>query len=226
MNTQVSNSRRTKLFLAAGAIGCALFIVTFLIEGAVRPGYDPLRYPISSLSIGEFGWIQVTNFIVTGLLLLAASVGMQQSLALEAKEKSKVPMLLALVGIGLIGAGFFSTDPIYGYPATGPLLLAQFSWHGHLHDLFSILVFTCLPIACFVSSRRFRMRKELEWAGYSLFTGIAMTVLFILAAMGFKQFPGFANFAGVFQRSTIIVGWMWVALIGVHFIRKSKVVMP
>jgi hypothetical protein len=43
---------KTKALLACGAIACPLFVIVFLIEGAIRTDYDPLRYPISSLSIG------------------------------------------------------------------------------------------------------------------------------------------------------------------------------
>lgn len=56
----------TRALLACGAIACPLFILAFLAEGATRPGYDPLRHPISSLAIGELGWMQAANFLVPG----------------------------------------------------------------------------------------------------------------------------------------------------------------
>jgi hypothetical protein len=57
-----------RLLLACGAFGPLLFIVVFLIEGATRADYSALRQPISSLSIGELGWMQRMNFLITGLL--------------------------------------------------------------------------------------------------------------------------------------------------------------
>ncbi len=48
--------------------GSVLFNATFLIDGAFRPGYGTLRQPMSALSLGHGGWVQVTNFIVFGAL--------------------------------------------------------------------------------------------------------------------------------------------------------------
>ncbi len=62
-----------RLLLACGVVGPLFFIVMFLIEGATRPGYNPLRQPVSSLSIGDLGWTQMANFIITGSLTLAFS---------------------------------------------------------------------------------------------------------------------------------------------------------
>jgi len=206
----------TKALLLCGAIACPLFILVFLIEGATRANYNPLRHPISSLSIGDQGWMQAANFIVTGLLLVAFTIGLRRRLKFTTKGV-KGTVLIGLVALGLIGAGIFTTDAVYGYPEDKPLVLAQYTIHGHLHDLFSILVFACLPSACFVFRRRFIATGEQGWATYSGISGIAMIVFFTLTSMGFKQLPGFADFAGVFQRLTITIGWVWITLLALHF---------
>jgi hypothetical membrane protein len=205
----MANGKDTKagMLLLCGIIACPLFIITFIIEGAARAGYSPFRHPISSLSIGELGWIQTVNFLIAGVLLIAFSFGL----------KSR---LIGLVGLGLLGAGVFKTDPIYGYPEDQPLLLDQFTIHGHLHDLFSILVFTCLPAACFVFRKRFIRAGEQGWAIYSATTGILMILTFILSAIGFKQLLGLVSIAGVFQRLCIILGGVWIALLALHLSRK------
>ncbi len=46
-----------RLLLACGAIGPLLFIVVFLIEGATRPNYSAWHHFVSSLSLGEQGWM-------------------------------------------------------------------------------------------------------------------------------------------------------------------------
>ena len=68
----------TKALLACGVIGCPLFVLVFLIEGATRVGYDPLRYPISSLSIGALGWMQAANFLMVGAAIFASALGMSR----------------------------------------------------------------------------------------------------------------------------------------------------
>ena len=70
---------KTKTLLAYGVIGGPLFVVVFLVEGAPRVGYDLLHHPVSSLALGDLGWMQTTNFVVTGLLTLAFSVGLRRA---------------------------------------------------------------------------------------------------------------------------------------------------
>src|SRR5262245_18564948 len=65
--TQPSTVKR---LLACGIIGPLFFIIAFLIEGATRADYNPFRHPVSSLSIGELGWMQAANFIISGSLIL------------------------------------------------------------------------------------------------------------------------------------------------------------
>jgi hypothetical protein len=67
--------RKTKALLSCGAIAGPLFIAAFLVEGATRAGYDPLRHPVSSLVLGDHGWTQTANFVVAGLLTLAFAAG-------------------------------------------------------------------------------------------------------------------------------------------------------
>ena len=45
----------TKTLLACGAIAGLLFVLVFLLEGATRANYDPLRHPVSSLALGDYG---------------------------------------------------------------------------------------------------------------------------------------------------------------------------
>lgn len=216
---------RTKLLLMCGAIGCPLFVLVFLIEGTARAGYDPVLHPISSLSIGEFGWIQVTNFIITGLLLFAFAIGLKFKLAVFT-GRSWEPLLIQLAAIGLIGSGIFSTDPVFGYPEDKPFITEQFSIHGNLHILFSLLVFFCLPAACFLFRKRFVEAGQYRWAAYSRLTGITMIVTFAIAGIGFMQILWFADFGGVFQRISIIAGWAWLTLIALHLMKPGYTILP
>ena len=63
-----------RLLLACGALGPLLFIVVFLIEGATRPNYSAWHHFVSSLSLGEGGWMQITNFLLCGVLVLCFAI--------------------------------------------------------------------------------------------------------------------------------------------------------
>src|SRR5438093_4288721 len=90
-----------RLLLAAGALGPMLFVVVFLVEGATRRGYSPVRHQVSLLSLGHGGWIQITNFVVSGLLLVCFSAGLRQALRTGAGSASG-PILVATAGVALI----------------------------------------------------------------------------------------------------------------------------
>ena len=69
----------TRRLLACGLAAGPLFTAVFLLEGAVRDGYRPLRHPVSSLALGSRGWIQAGNFAVAGTSILAGAVGLARA---------------------------------------------------------------------------------------------------------------------------------------------------
>ena len=217
----MTSNSNTKSLLLCGTIACPLFIIIVLTEGAIRLNYSSLLYPLSSLSIGDNGWTQISNFIFTGILLVSFSFGLKHVCNHE-KKKFRGPLLIRLVGIGLIGAGIFVTDPIFGYPPDKPLVLRQFTFHGHLHDGFSMLVFICLPWACFAFRKYFITKDKKLWANYSVISGYAMITTFIITSLGFKQLSGFVNYAGLFQRLCITLGWTWITLLSLHLVKVKK----
>src|SRR4051794_6741199 len=116
----------TKWLLTCGAIAGPLFTIGYLVEGATRPNYNPLRYPVSSLALGDSGWTQSTSFIVTGLLTLAFAIGVRR--ALQPRGGSRWgPLLIGVYAIGLLGAGLFLTDPLSGYPPGTPAQPLEYS---------------------------------------------------------------------------------------------------
>ena len=115
MNDNIKIEPDPKSFLMYGVFAGPIFILAVLIQGVMQTDYNSLRYPLSSLSIGDSGWMQIANFIIAGTLLLIFSFGLRQVFNSSA-VKSRGPLLIGLAGIGLIGAGLFVTDPIFGYP--------------------------------------------------------------------------------------------------------------
>jgi hypothetical protein len=212
----------TKVLLVCGAIAGPLFIVAWIVEGATRANYDPLRHPISSLSIGGFGWTQTANFIVTGLLTLAFAFGLRPTLQSRGGS-TWGQLLIGAIAIGLLGAGIFVTDPMNGYPPGTPNLPLQYSVSGRLHRLFSAFVFLGFPIACFVFARLFARWGERRWAIYSVVTGIAFVVMFIVTSAGFAQVEGLVDYAGLFQRITLTTGWVWLTLLAFYMLKAPSV---
>lgn len=211
-------SPAVRALLGCGIAAGPLFVGAFLVEGATRADYDPLRHPVSSLALGEYGWTQTANFIATGLLLAAFAIGLRYALY-PGRASLWGPLLIGVWGVGLIGAGAYITDPVSGYPPGTPDALTAYSTIGLLHDLFSVPAFLAPPAACFVLTRRFAGEGAYAWAVYSTATGVVFFVGFILASLGFDQNASLVDIAGLIQRATLAVGLAWAALLAMRTLR-------
>ncbi|MFE3455591.1 DUF998 domain-containing protein [Nonomuraea sp. NPDC059194] len=193
-----------------------MFVIAFLIEGATRADYDPFQHPVSSLALGPYGWMQIANFVITGLLMLLFAIGIHRALHAAGRPSTWGPLLVGTYAIGLIGAGVFVTDPVGGYPLDTPAQGVH-TWHGMLHDFpFSLLVFAALATACFVFARRFAGWGNRGWAFYSAATGVLIVIGFFLSGQAFAQAEGLVEIGGLLQRLTIVVGWGWLSLLAIR----------
>ena len=122
----------TTSLLACGVLGGFGFIAVFLIAGAIRPHYSPLYHHVSSLSLGDDGSIQIANFVVTGILIIACALGLRRALS-SGRGSTWGPILVGMFGLGLVGAGAFVTDPGFGYPPGASCgVPATVTVHGNL----------------------------------------------------------------------------------------------
>jgi hypothetical membrane protein len=206
-----------RLLLIGGVIGPLLFIVVFLIEGATRPDYSAWHYVVSALSLSEQGWMQIINFIISGGLVLGFAIGLRRILR-SGKGTTWGPILLGIIGLGLIGSGFFVMDPPPGYPPGTPVTTTL---HGSVHLLLGAIVFSALPAACFVLARRFAGDSSWrQWAVYSNATGVLL-VIFIIVQKVVQLSPDPNSPMGLVQRLNIIIGWVWIALVALALLRKT-----
>jgi Protein of unknown function (DUF998) len=203
-----------KLLLLSGAIGPMLFLVVLLLEGALRPGYDPRRFFGSELALGKRGWVQITNFILAGLLIFASVFGIAQVLP----GSLWGTLFLGLFGLCLIVAGAFVTDPVLYFPPDrkeqGP------TTHGKIHGANFPLSFGSLIVTTFVFSGLFFSTGDLAWALYSLFSGLAVIVFtgMMIGAVA-RALQGKAEaWVGLWQRAAIAAGWIWIAALNAYLL--------
>jgi hypothetical protein len=208
----------TQWLLVSGAVGAFGFVIVALAAGTVRPQYSPLYHHISALSLGEGGWIQVANFIVTGVLMLLCALGLRRALA-TGRGAVWGPILIGAFGLGLIAAGVFVQDAAFGYPPGAPAGIPEtHTIHGTLHNVASLVVFGALPAACVVFFRRFLASRNRGWAAYSLLTGFAVPAFIVISSVAlFRGGP-----AGLFQRLSVGAGWLWVGLLAIRLIGERR----
>jgi hypothetical protein len=144
----------TRALLWCGVFGPVLFVLVFLVEGAIRPGYRPWRHFVSLLAHGDRGWVQATSFVVCGCASSCAAIGVWR-----AGEGIALPVLLAVFGVGLIASGIYRCDAGLGYPPGAPAAWPRTaSRQGNRHNLAGAAVFASIALACFVAAERSERR--------------------------------------------------------------------
>ncbi len=171
--TTGSERRWTRRLLACGALAGPLFGTAALLQILTRNGFDLTVLAISALSLGDLGWIQIANFVVTGLLTIAGAAGLRRSLH-AGSGRLWGPVLIGIGGVALIASGVFVTDPAFGFPAGAPSGMPEhLSPHAVAHSVATISSFVALVAAALVFARRFAAAGRRGWAVYSAVTAVA-----------------------------------------------------
>ena len=111
-----------------GVVAGPVFLGIWAVQALTREGFDPGRHPVSLLALGDGGWVQIANFVVTGGLCLAAAYGLRG-------DDRWLARFVGVFGVGLVLAGVFVTDPGAGFPEGAPDGRGTLSWHGVLHEI-------------------------------------------------------------------------------------------
>ena len=202
----------------AGIIGPALFVTVFLVEGFLRPGYNPLSMYVSALSLGPRGWVQIANFLQFGLLLFLFTRGIG-SVFQSGKAARGGVILLTIIAICYFLSGPFVMDP----DGTPRELMTV---HGTIHGMLGALAFLLMPISIFVYWRRFV--SDPDWAGmrgWSLGLGIISAIGLVVLSVTSKSpqmQSAFASWFGLFQRTLIIPFMVWVFIFALMMLRKAQ----
>jgi Protein of unknown function (DUF998) len=194
MTTTVSHApagigSRTRVLLGLGVAAGPIFIAAALIQAATRTGFDPAKHPLSLLSVGDLGWIQIADFVLTGLMFVASAVGVRRALH-PGRASTWGPILLGAFGVALIVGGVFVADPGLGFPPGTPEGIPdKFSWHGMVHSMAPVAGFSALSLACFVFARRSFGLRERGWAWFSIATGVGIQALGAMSSATLNFIP-------------------------------------
>ncbi|GAA4287818.1 DUF998 domain-containing protein [Georgenia daeguensis] len=201
----------TRTMLSCGVVAGALFVATTAVQAVTREGFDLRRHGISLLSHGDLGWVQTTNFVVSGLLVAGFAVGVSRMPHPGGRGALAAP-LLGVAGLGLVLAGSFRVRSYGGFPAgaapAGPSTAAR---DGLLHDVGTVLAINAGLLACLALARRFARSGERGWARYSVVTAVAG------AALAWWPFGGTA----VRLALVTVVLMSWVSLVAARLLREQ-----
>lgn len=199
------NDRTTALLLACGVVAGPLFVLLTVGQAMTREGFDPALHPLSLLSLGDLGWLQIANFAVSGVLVVLSAIGLRRAGRARGDSGRWGPILIGVYGSSLIWAGVFVTDPAEGYPVGTPQgPPTDVTWHGMLHNLAPVGMGLALVVACVVLARRFAARGRRGWAVYSVAAAVGYLVL---SAVAF----GAADFRWMLAGGALV--WTWAAAV-------------
>lgn len=193
---------RTGLF--CGVAAPLLWAAVILIAGNLRPGFDHVGQYISEL--GERGgshaaFMRYGGFVATGLMHICYSAAFHTIVSRTTGRPGLsllIAVLVALDGVGRIGAGLFSCEP----GCQGPETITQ-----RLHHLSASMAFLSLAAAECVAAMLFRRVPGLRSLGpYSLLSGCAGLLLLGLMLAG----GAIHAYVGLIERLASGVLTLWV----------------
>ncbi|MFD9301787.1 DUF998 domain-containing protein [Streptomyces sp. NPDC060048] len=150
-----ATSASPRALLGIAVVAQPLWAVVALTQAATREGYDITRHPLSALSNGSLGWLQIANFVLSGVLTVIGATGLRRAM-LGTPGGTWAPRLVRISGIGMIAAGAFVMDPADGFPVGTPYgMPASLSWHSYAHFAAGSITFTALIAACYVLGRHY-----------------------------------------------------------------------
>jgi len=169
-------TRHIRVLLIGGIVAAPLFLALWALQAFTRDGFRPTFHPLSLLALGEGGWVQIANFVITGLLLVGAALGLHR-----VAGPRTVAVLTALMGSGLVIAGVFVTDAGAGFPAGAPEGAPAMSWHGAVHEVGFVLTQLAFVVLAIVLVVRFARARRWVWMFASL---VALLAAVGVAALG------------------------------------------
>jgi len=200
----------TRSLLTAAVISAPLWATVSLVQAATREGFDITRHPLSALSDGSLGWLQITNFLVCGVLTVAGAVGLRRVL-----PSKWAPRLVAVNGVGMFAAGLLVMDPADGFPAGTPAgMPSSMSWHGYGHMISGSIAFIALIAACYVLGRHFSRSGDRARAVASRVAGTALL-------LG-NAWPMTGGKAGSLTLAIgAITAMLWISAVAAHHRRSA-----
>jgi hypothetical protein len=200
----------TRVLLIAGAVTGPLFAALATAQVLLREGFDLRRHPLSQLTTGAPGFIQVINFMVAGIGVVCLAICVHRTITVGVGRRWLAP-LIAVFGVGLIASGIFVMDPENGFPIGTPVGPApSMSWHGIAHLVAATVAFTGLAAACIVLTVRLA-RLRVGWA--AVFSALA-AVIFLA--------PVNPEWASIQVALNGLVAFIWTTAVAIWLLRTTR----
>lgn len=197
----------TRSLLGWGVVAGPFYLVVGLVLALTRPGFELGEHALSLLMLGDGGWMQRTNLVLAGAMVIAAAVGIGR--AVRDRRGRRMRALVLVFGGCLVLGAVFPPDPVAGFPpgATSGDLTTS----GLLHLAFGAIGFLALAAAAVVHAGWCR---ELGERGRGR-VGLVLAAVIVVAFLGGAALA--TQPAGVLLLwVAVAAGWLWLALASAH----------
>lgn len=202
METHARRSEGDPL-LRRGMVVGPFYLAVGLAQGLTRDGFDLGRHALSVLANGPGGWVQTANFVLSGLMVVAAAVGLERTLRPHSRASG---WLLGCFGVSMLVAAVFPADPVDGFPPGTPEgFPTSISTAGTIHVVAGALGFLALAVSCLTVASAMSLRGDRRLALGSLLAGVSVLAGFFAPAL----VPAAGPVTGIWF--SVVVGWGWLA---------------
>lgn len=216
--SEASSGSRFPMFDAA-IVGIVAFLVLNVGLQFAPPHYSVVTQAVSDLTVGPYGWLMSTGFVVSGLSILAFVVGVVTTTNRSARSTIGLA-LMTTWGLAAVAIAFFTADVVdsNGYPGTSDAFSASPTTHGKIHLAIAAVVFLSMTAGIAVSSfhlgREPRLRPIQPFA--RAIAATAVVGLFLADPLGTQ------GIYGIMERSVSLLGFGWIVLVAWQLRREPS----
>lgn len=192
----------TRSMLGWGVVAGPFYVVVGVVLALSRPGFDLTQDALSLLILGDLGWVQWLNLVLSGLMSVVAAAGLLRTPG----RPRAAAVLVGVYGVCLVLSAVFPPDATDSYPP-GTDAGGEVSTSGLLHLGFGALGFLCMAVAA-VLAGSWLARRRPPLARWSRLAGVAILVSFVAGA-ALSQGP--AGIALIWL--AVLVTWGWLAAV-------------
>lgn len=197
----------TRSLLGWGVVAGPFYVVVGLVLALTRADFDLTRHALSLLMLGEHGWMQRLNLVLSAVMVLAAALGILR--AIPSGRGLAIGAFTAVYGVCLMLSAAFLPDPTSGFPAGQASGAASTS--GILHLVFGAVGFLSLVVAAGAYAKWAAGRGDTRHARTALWCGVLVLAGFIGGAALAQNAIGI-----LLLWLAVLAGWAWLALASAH----------
>lgn len=202
----------TRSLLGWGVVAGLFYLAVGIIRGLTREGFSFSEHPLSLLMLGEGGWVQSANLMVSGAMVVAAALGFNRAMS-PGKGARSAGLLVGVYGAALVGSGILPPDPVDGFPDPGSA--AEATTGGLMHLALGGIGFLALVAATFGVAGWLARRGDSNAATRSRVAGAVVLVGFIGGAALSTETAGV-----VMLWVAVVTGWVWLAITSLGLYRS------